>query len=271
MALAMLPEGGIADWAGPLGLIVHHSLLLFAVVNPIGNIPVYVDLTRELEKRERARVMNLAVLTALSVVVVFALIGDWSLAYLFNVNVSELEIAGGILLFIIALRGILAYGAAYEHPKDRVMVAVFPIAFPIMVGPGALTVTIITTQAIGQIPMIFTAVIAFALRVPDRPQCASPDASDRPLRRHDDRQAAVHLPGGQSRRHGPRRRRHLSPADLPSERARLWRVGHLSKWRSSRVAFDAISACSPWPSSGPWSLWIWRPFGLRGGWASRRL
>jgi multiple antibiotic resistance protein len=163
MTLAMLPKGGIADWAGPLGLIVHHSLLLFAVVNPIGSIPVYVDLTRELEKKERARVMNMAVLTALSVVVVFALVGDWSLAYLFNVDVSELEIAGGILLFIIALRGILAYGAAYEHPKDHVMVAVFPIAFPIMVGPGALTVTIITTQAIGQVPMIFTSIGAFAL------------------------------------------------------------------------------------------------------------
>jgi multiple antibiotic resistance protein len=163
MALAMLPKGGVADWAEPLGLVIHHSLLLFAVINPIGNIPVYVDLTRELEKRERARVLNLAVLIAFSVVVVFSLIGDWSLAYLFNVNISELEIAGGILLFIVALRGILAYSAAYEHPKDHVMVAVFPIAFPIMVGPGALTVTIITTQAIGQAPMIFTAIVAFAL------------------------------------------------------------------------------------------------------------
>jgi len=163
MALGILPRGGVEEWAGPLGLVVHHALLLFAVVNPIGNIPVYVDLTRELEKRERARVLNLAVVIAFSVVVVFSLIGDWSLAYLFNVNVSELEIAGGILLFIIALRGILAYGAAYEHPKDRVMVAVFPIAFPIMVGPGALTITIITTQAIGQLLMIFTAVLAFAL------------------------------------------------------------------------------------------------------------
>jgi multiple antibiotic resistance protein len=164
MSLAILARGGIADWAGPLGLVVHHSLLLFAVINPIGNIPVYVDLTRELEKRERARVMNLAVLTALGVVIVFALIGDWSLAYLFNVRVSELEIAGGILLFIIALRGILTQGAVYQqHPKDRVMVAVFPIAFPIMVGPGVITVTIITTQAIGQPLMIATAVAAFAL------------------------------------------------------------------------------------------------------------
>jgi multiple antibiotic resistance protein len=93
MVLAMLPEGGIADWAGPLGLIVHHSLLLF----------------------------------------------------------------------IIAMRGILLAGPAYQHPKDRVMVAVFPIAFPIMVGPGAITVTIITTQAIGQILMVITAAVALAL------------------------------------------------------------------------------------------------------------
>ena len=43
------------------------------------------------------------------------------------------------------------------------MVAVFPIAFPIMVGPGALTVTIITAQSIGQPLMVLTAIVAFAL------------------------------------------------------------------------------------------------------------
>jgi small neutral amino acid transporter SnatA (MarC family) len=120
----MLPQGGIAEWAGPLGLVIHHALLLFAVVNPIGNIPVYADLTHDMGKREQARVMNLAVLTALFVVVVFALIGDWSLVYLFNVNVFELEIAGGILLFIVALRGILPHGELYPRAQDRVMVAV---------------------------------------------------------------------------------------------------------------------------------------------------
>jgi len=157
----MLPRGGIEAWAGPIGLVIHHSLLLFAVVNPIGNIPVYADLTRDLHPRERRRVMNLAVLTALGVVVVFTLIGDWSLSYLFNVTVNDLQIAGGILLFIIAVRGIMPHGDAYQNPKDRMMVAVFPIAFPIMVGPGALTVTIITTQGIGQGLMVITAVVTF--------------------------------------------------------------------------------------------------------------
>ena len=161
MTLGILPRGGIVDWAGPLGLIVHHGLLLFAVVNPIGNIPVYADLTRELEIRERGNVMNLAVLTSLFVVTIFALIGDWSLVYLFNVTLGELEIAGGILLFVIALRGVTSQGPTYQHPKDSRMLAVFPIAFPIMVGPGAITVTIITSGAIGQGLMIITAVVTF--------------------------------------------------------------------------------------------------------------
>ncbi len=161
MTLGILPRGGVADWAGPVGLIIHHGLLLFAVVNPIGNIPVYADLTRELEIRERGNVMKLAVLTSLFVVTIFALIGDWSLVYLFNVKLGELEIAGGILLFIVALRGVLATGPVYQHPKDSRMLAVFPIAFPIMVGPGAITVTIITTGSIGQGLMVITAVVTF--------------------------------------------------------------------------------------------------------------
>lgn len=161
MTLGILPRGGVADWAGPLGLIIHHGLLLFAVVNPIGNIPVYADLTRELEIRERGNVMNLAVLTSLFVVTVFALIGDWSLVYLFNVTLGELEIAGGVLLFIIAVRGVMNQGNVYQHPKDSRMLAVFPIAFPIMVGPGAITVTILTSGAIGQVLMVITAVVTF--------------------------------------------------------------------------------------------------------------
>jgi small neutral amino acid transporter SnatA (MarC family) len=76
--------------------------------------------------------------------------------------VNELAIAGGILLFIVALRGVLARGSAYRQSSDSHMLAVFPIAFPMMVGPGTITMTIITTQTIGRLPMIVTAVVTFA-------------------------------------------------------------------------------------------------------------
>jgi len=56
----------------------------------------------------------------------------------------------------------MAQGNVYQHPKDSRMLAVFPIAFPIMVGPGAITVTIITTGAIGQLLMAITAAVTFS-------------------------------------------------------------------------------------------------------------
>jgi len=159
---ALICEAAATELAGPVTLVIRDSLLLMAVVNPIGNLPVYADLTRELEKRERGHVMNLAVFTSFLIVVVFSLAGNWSLTHLFNVTLTELKIAGGILLFIVALRGVMPRGKPYHHSKDKLMLAVFPISFPIMVGPGAITVTIITTQSIGHVLMIFTAVITFA-------------------------------------------------------------------------------------------------------------
>jgi multiple antibiotic resistance protein len=162
MTMGAVDSGAMAEWGGWLGLVIRHGLLLLAVVNPIGSIPIFADLTRELEQRERGNVMNLAVLTSLLIVVVFALIGNWSLKYLFGVTVSELKIAGGILLFVVALRGVIPSGnPSQETVTDPRMLAVFPIAFPLLVGPGAITVTIITTQAIGHILMIVTAIVTF--------------------------------------------------------------------------------------------------------------
>jgi len=162
MTMGAVDSGAMAEWGGWLGLVIRHGLLLLAVVNPIGSIPIFADLTRELEQRERGNVMNLAVLTSLLIVVVFALIGNWSLKYLFGVTVSELKIAGGLLLFVVALRGVIPSGSPFqETAADPRMLAVFPIAFPLLVGPGAITVTIITTQAIGHILMIVTAIVTF--------------------------------------------------------------------------------------------------------------
>ena len=138
-------------------------LLLLAVVNPVGNIPVFADLTDRMESHLRGRVMNLAVLTALAIVIAFALIGDWLLTYLFNVTVTELRIAGGILLFIVAINGVMPRHQNQTRTDDPNMVAIFPIAFPLLVGPGAITLTIIMAQSIGHMLMTLTAAITFVI------------------------------------------------------------------------------------------------------------
>jgi len=163
MTMGMLTDKTIVESGGPIALVIHHGLLLLAVVNPIGNIPIFADLTRELQQNERRHVMKLAVLTSLLLVIVFAVVGDWSLVHLFNVKLRELKIAGGLLLFILAVRGIIPSGEPFQQAADRTMLAVFPIAFPLLVGPGAITLTIITTQVIGRVLMIVTAAVTFAL------------------------------------------------------------------------------------------------------------
>ena len=145
-------------------LIANNTLLLVALINPFGNIPVYVDLTHNLEAPQRRQVIRTAVTTALALVIVFALIGDWSLKHLFDVTLYEFKIAGGILLFIVAVRGVM-FGprAIATEQEDCRMLAVFPLAFPIMTGPGTLTGTIILTQHCGPLRMVVSALGAFAI------------------------------------------------------------------------------------------------------------
>ena len=142
--------------------LVHEALLLLAVVNPIGNIPIYADLTKEMDRDKRRRTMNIAALTSLCLVIVFAMIGDWSLRNMFDVTLDEFKIAGGILLFIVAVRGVMSGVSSFRNSlKDYHMLAIFPLTFPIIVGPGTLTVTIILTQHRGPVQMIFISLVTF--------------------------------------------------------------------------------------------------------------
>jgi multiple antibiotic resistance protein len=133
--------------ADSLTLLFHDTLLLLAVINPLGNIPVYRDLTTGIDSRQRRIILQMGVFTAWAMIIGFALLGDWSLKNLFEVSLDEFRIAGGILLFIIAVRGVMSGSLVYNLlSEDFRTRAVFPLAFPIIVGPGTLAVTIILAQ-----------------------------------------------------------------------------------------------------------------------------
>jgi multiple antibiotic resistance protein len=146
------------------GQILHGFLLLLAVVNPIGNIPVYVSLTQHMEPSSRARTLNRAVLTALAMTAVFALLGDWSLRNVFEVSIDEFRVAGGILLFIVAARGVLTSTPRFRAADhDDHALAVFPLAFPIIVGPGSLALTIILAMKYGRLNMVLVIVLVMGV------------------------------------------------------------------------------------------------------------
>lgn len=144
--------------------IGHDSLLLIALINPLGNIPVYVALTESLGRSERLRVFNLSSLIAMGLVGTMAVAGDWMLRQVFRVTIADFQVAGGVLLFMIAARGVMTSPHCAPTQKvDTDSLALFPFTFPILVGPGAIAVTILAAQQSGAWVALATALFSYGL------------------------------------------------------------------------------------------------------------
>lgn len=146
---------------------VHDYLVLFAMVNAFGNLPILWELTHAMDSRAKARCFRVAVVTACAIVVGFAFLGNWMLQSVFQVDVNAFKIAGGILVFAVAARGTMLgprmHLPAHEQYED---VAIFPMAFPFLAGPGTIVTTILLMQAEGGPLTALTAVLVYATILP---------------------------------------------------------------------------------------------------------
>jgi multiple antibiotic resistance protein len=126
-------------------LLVEVLVTMFVIMDPVGNVPIFLSVTRRLDPRGRNRAALLAVLTAGAVIFVFALVGRQVLAYL-GVSVPALQAAGGLLLLLVALELLTGAGSvARGEPEegDHVAVAMVPLGTPLLAGPGAIVATIV--------------------------------------------------------------------------------------------------------------------------------
>jgi MarC family membrane protein len=122
-------------------------VILVLVMDPIGNIPLFVSLLARVEPRRRLRVIARECAIALLVLVVFALFGRGLLGLL-GISDSSLTIAGGVILFLIALRMV------FRHPEGPLGDAqggepyIVPLAVPAIAGPAAIaTVVLLVSRA----------------------------------------------------------------------------------------------------------------------------
>lgn len=151
-----------------LNMLMHDALVLFAMVNAVGNLPVFAELTSDLEKREKRVAFHTAVLTAASIVVTFAFIGNWMLQSLFQVDTGAFKVAGGILVFFVAARGMIM-GAPRSHlaqSEPHGNLGVFPLGFPFLAGPGTIVTTILLMQQGGAIITAVAALLVYASVLP---------------------------------------------------------------------------------------------------------
>lgn len=125
------------------GAFGQTFVTLAVIMDPIGNAPVFVGITRKLEPRARRGAALRAALAAGGLVLGFALVGQLVLDYL-NVSIESLSIAGGLLLGILALE--MLRGADFPAEEDE-DVALVPLATPLVAGPGAIaTVMVLARQ-----------------------------------------------------------------------------------------------------------------------------
>lgn len=134
--------------------ILTAFMVLFAVIDIIGNIPIIIDLRKKVGHIQSEK----ASLIAGVIMVVFLFLGQ-SLLSLIGIDVNSFAVAGAFILFFIALEMILGI-TLYKDDDDAggITASVFPLAFPLIAGPGSLT-TLLSLRAEFRIENIIIAVI----------------------------------------------------------------------------------------------------------------
>jgi multiple antibiotic resistance protein len=141
--------------------IITSVIALFVVIDPIGNIPLFIAFTKKLEKDEHKTVSKTAILTAAALLLLFGMAGT-QILQLFGITIFSFMIAGGTLLFIIAIE-LLTYGEWRFAGGVKEEVGVVPIAFPLLAGPGSITAVIISYQTSGFLITFSSIIIVMAI------------------------------------------------------------------------------------------------------------
>lgn len=149
---------------------VKALVALFTVIDPIGLVPIVLSLTSGLPDEERGRVVTRAVVIAAIVLAGFGVAGHLIFSSL-GVTSEAFSIAGGVLLFLIAIDMLFGrQSGARETAREardaraREDVSVFPLAIPLIAGPGALvTTTLLIDNAQGQVTALAAVAVAAGL------------------------------------------------------------------------------------------------------------
>lgn len=149
----------------PLDYLVSALVTLLVVVDPVGLAPIFLAVTHDVPQTARRRIAVRACIVAGGILAGTALVGNWLLAKL-GITLPAFRIAGGLLLFAVASEMVFgvriarqskqAEDALEEHVRN---VAAFPLAIPLMAGPGAITATLLLAGQAGGQPVLLASLL----------------------------------------------------------------------------------------------------------------
>ena len=149
-------------------LYVNAFVTVLVLMDPVGNVPIFLGLTGRLDERQRNRAALIGSSVALAVIVAFALFGQQVLDVL-GISLEALQVAGGLLLLLVALellRG--GSGPAGDLDDDGgTNLAMVPLGTPLLAGPGAIAATMVYSRqaedAGGEISVLLALLTAIAV------------------------------------------------------------------------------------------------------------
>ena len=155
-------------------LFLKTFIFYFIVIEPIGSTPIFLVVTEHLDVKEKIKTALHGSFIATLILLFFGLLGNTILAYL-NISFPAFTIAGGIILFIIALE--MLFDKRHQRKKEDINftsdnLSIFPLATPLLAGPAAITSVIVsvsatgndfTKQAIGMFALIAATLVTFII------------------------------------------------------------------------------------------------------------
>lgn len=153
-----------------LQIIFTTVLAIIAILNPFGNLPQYLTMTEGMPTHTRKRLFRVIVYTAFIIMLIFTLTGPYIMEYFFNIEMRDLRIAGGIILIVMGIKNLLfplklkyqPHETGEDETEDEIISKnIIPMAFPMMVGPGALATMIAISVDNGMVLSLIAASAAF--------------------------------------------------------------------------------------------------------------
>ena len=147
---------GLADLNHMLNLFLENFVLIFVAIDPITILPIFATFTQGLNRKDLITLCLRSTLTAFGILLVFWLFGS-ALLQLMGININSFRIVGGMFLMIIAYQMVFEQRQKRrEETVEEAMddeelssLATFPLAIPLMAGPGAITLVMLLSEKSG--------------------------------------------------------------------------------------------------------------------------
>lgn len=142
----------LSDWA----YLLKIGVALFAIVNPIGGLTVFVTSTEGWREADRKRIARTIATTVFIVLTLAVFVGDTLLGF-FGIGIPSFQVGGGILLLLMAISMLQArHNFARQSPEEEAVaqqegMAVVPLSVPLLAGPGAISSMIIAAEHSGSV------------------------------------------------------------------------------------------------------------------------